>query len=63
MMNIEHNKVFGIAVTRIGELPNYNQLEIVICTGSRRELWEDKLVEEITKFAKQNDCKRIVYLG
>ena len=55
----EQNKVFGIAVTRIGELPNYNQLEIVICTGSRRELWEDKLVEEITKFAQQNDCKRL----
>ena len=56
---VQHSKVFGIAVTRIGELPNYNQLEIVICTGTRRELWEDKLVEEITKFAQQNDCKRL----
>ena len=36
---VQHSKVFGIAVTRIGELPNYNQLEIVICTGKDRD-WE-----------------------
>jgi len=55
----EENKVFGIAVTRIGSMPNYDQLEIIICTGKRRELWEDKIVSHITNFAKQNKCKRL----
>ena len=55
----EENKVFGIAVTRIGSMPNYDQLEIIICTGKRRELWEDKIVDHITNFAKQNKCKRL----
>jgi len=29
----EENKVFGVCVGRIGIMPNYNQYEIVICTG------------------------------
>lgn len=56
---LEENKVFGIAVGRIACLPNYNQYEIVICTGKRRELWEDNLVATITDFAKANNCKRM----
>jgi|TARA_A100001201_G_C4079689_1_gene198508 esterase/lipase superfamily enzyme len=55
----EHNKVFGIAVTRVGAMPNFNQLEIIICTGQRRDIWEDKFVSTITNFARQNDCKRL----
>ena len=56
---LEENKVFGIGVTRITELPNYQQLEIVICTGKRRELWENQFVAAITEFAKINKCKRL----
>ena len=44
----EENKVFGVCVGRIAKLPNYSQYEIIICTGKRRELWEDNLVNEIT---------------
>ena len=55
----EENKVFGICVGRIGVLPNFNQYEILICTGKRRELWEDNLVRTITDFAKVNNCKRL----
>ena len=39
----EENKVFGVCIGRIAELPNYRQYEIVICTGKRREYWEDQL--------------------
>ena len=56
---MEENKVFGIGITRIQELPNYQQLEIVICTGKRRELWENQFVAAITEFAKLNKCKRL----
>ena len=35
-------------------MPNYNQYEIVICTGKRRELWEDNLINSVTEFAKAN---------
>jgi len=55
----EENKVFGTCVTRISSMPNYDQLEIVICTGKRRDLWEDKIVATITAFAKANNCKRL----
>ena len=55
----EENKVFGVCIGRIAVLPNYSQYEIIICTGKRRELWEDNLVNEITNFAKHNDCKRL----
>ena len=56
---LEENKVFGVCVGRIAELPNYSQYEMIICTGKRRELWEDNLVNEVTNFAKHNDCKRL----
>ena len=56
---LEENKVFGVGITRISEMPNFNQLEIVICTGKRRDLWEDQFVDTITKFAKNNGCKRL----
>lgn len=55
----EENKVFGICIGRIGVMPNYNQYEIVICTGKRRDLWQDNLEAEIVKFAKANTCKRL----
>ena len=55
----EENKVFGVCVTRITQMPNYPQLEIIITTGKRRDLWENKLETEIKKFAQNNKCKRI----
>ena len=55
----EENKVFGICIGQIQEQPNYKQYEIIICTGKRRELWEDNIVNEITTFAKLNDCKKL----
>ena len=55
----EENKVFGIRVGRIGEQPNYKQYEILICTGKRRDLWEDSLIKNVTDFAIVNECKRM----
>ena len=59
----EENKVFGVCIGRIALLPNYSQYEIIICTGKRRELWETNLVNEITNFAKHNDCKRLCIMA
>ena len=55
----EESKVFGICVGQISELPNYNQYEIIICTGKRRDLWEDELIKNVTDFAQANKCKRL----
>ena len=55
----EENKVFGVCIGRIAELPNYSQYEITICTGKRREFWGDQLIREVTEFAKHNKCKRL----
>src|SRR5210317_644750 len=56
---LKANTVFGICIGQIQEQPNYKQYEIIICTGKRRELWEDNIVNEITNFAKLNDCKKL----
>ena len=55
--NAKENKLLWGPFT--GLLPNFNQYEILICTGKRRELWEDNLVRTITDFAKVNNCKRL----
>ena len=57
----ELNQVFGLFVTRIAALPNYSQLEAIICTGRKIHLWEDKLVNTVTKFAKLNGCKKLSF--
>ena len=57
----ELHQVFALMVTRISELPNFKQLEAIICTGRKRHLWEDLLVSEVSKFAKLNNCKKLSF--
>ena len=52
-------KVFGVCVTRITALPNFNQCEVILLKGQKRELWQDELADTIEKLAKIADCKRI----
>ena len=52
-------KVFGVCVTRITALPNFNQCEVILLKGEKRELWQDELADTIEKLAKSADCKRI----
>ena len=59
----EQQKVFGCLVTRITNQPNLRQLEGIILTGEKRELWQDDMVETIEHFAIQNSCKRLCMLA
>ena len=59
----EENKVFGICVGRVAEQPNYKQYEILICTGKRRDLWEDSLIKNVTDFATLSECKRLCIMA
>ena len=52
-------KVFGVCVTRITALPNFNQCEVILLKGEKRELWQDELANTIESLAKSADCKRI----
>ena len=52
-------KVFGVFVTRVVELPNFKQCEVILLKGEKRELWQDEAAETIENVAIQNDCKRI----
>ena len=52
-------KVFGVCVTRITALPNFNQCEVILLKGEKRELWQDELADIIERLAKSADCKRI----
>ena len=56
-------KVFGCLVTRITDQPNLRQLEGIVLTGEKRELWQDDMVSMIENFAIQNDCKRLCMLA
>ena len=55
----EKYKVFGVFVTRIMELPNYKQCEVILLKGEKRELWQDEAAQAIENLAIQEDCKRI----
>ena len=53
------SKVFGVFVTRVVDLPNFKQCEVILLKGEKRELWQDEAAEMIEHLAIQNDCKRI----
>jgi len=53
------SKVFGVFVTRVVELPNFKQCEVILLKGEKRELWQDEAAEMIEHLAIQNDCKRV----
>ena len=55
----EQYKVFGVCVTRITALPNFNQCEVILLKGEKRDLWQEELAETIEAVAKENNCKRI----
>jgi hypothetical protein len=55
----EKYKVFGVFVTRIMELPNYKQCEVILLKGEKRELWQDEAADAIEHLAIQEDCKKI----
>jgi hypothetical protein len=57
----ELHQVFALMVTRLSELPNFKQLEAIICTGRKRHLWEDILVSTVSKFGKLNNCKKLSF--
>ena len=53
------SKVFGCSTTRFFDNPNFKELQGLICTGKKMDLWFAKLVNSIEKFAKINNCKRV----
>jgi hypothetical protein len=55
----EKYKVFGVFVTRIMELPNFKQCEVILLKGEKRELWQDEAADAIENLAIQEDCKKI----
>ena len=55
----ESNKVYGVVTTRIFENPNFKELQGLICTGKKINLWEEKLINTLEQFAKVNGCKKL----
>ena len=55
----ESNKVYGVVTTRIFENPNFKELQGLICTGRKINLWEEKLINTLEQFAKVNGCKKL----
>ena len=55
----KQHKVFGVCVTRILQLPNFPQCEVILLRGEKRELWQDELADTIENLAHETNCKRI----
>ena len=55
----ESNKVYGVVTTRIFENPNFKELQGLICTGKKMNLWEEKLINTLEQFARTNGCKKV----
>jgi|TARA_Y100000385_G_C12922275_1_gene563111 hypothetical protein len=55
----ESNKVYGVVTTRIFNNPNFKELQGLICTGKKMNLWEEKLINTLETFAKVNGCKKV----
>jgi len=53
----ESNKVYGVVTTRIFENPNFKELQGLICTGQKMNLWEEKLINTLEQFARTNGCR------
>ena len=56
----ESNKVYGVVTTRIFNNPNFKELQGLICTGKKMNLWEEKLINTWETFAKVNGCKKVM---
>ena len=59
----EKYKVFGCFVTRIQQLPNFKQVEVILLKGEGREHWQKAAAETIENLGKQHDCKRLAVLA
>lgn len=53
----------AIAITHIGVMPQHKLLTIVYVAGSGIDEWLPKLVELLSEYAEQNDCKYIEFYG
>ena len=53
------SKVFGVFVTRVMDLPNFKQCEVILLKGEKRELWQDEAADTIEDFAMSEGCKKI----
>lgn len=54
----EDNKVICVCVTEVRQYPNYRVCDLRITTGQDYERWVDYM-DEICKWAKENDCKKM----
>jgi len=59
----EKYKVFGCFVTRIHQLPNFRQVEVILLRGEKRELWQEGAAQTIENLGRQHGCKRVAVLA
>lgn len=57
------SKLFMVCVSRIQDLPQKRQLEVVLLAGKKRELWEDDITLYLEEIAMHNDCHRVAIMA
>jgi hypothetical protein len=59
----EKYKVFGCFVTRIQQLPNFRQVEVILLKGEKREHWQEEAARVIENLGRQHNCQRLAVLA
>ena len=59
----EKYKVFGCFVTRIQQLPNFRQVEVILLKGEKREYWQKEAALAIENLGRQHNCQRLAVLA
>jgi hypothetical protein len=59
----EKYKVFGCFVTRIQQLPNFRQVEVILLKGEKREYWQKEAAAAIENLGRQHNCQRLAVLA
>ena len=59
----EKYKVFGCFVTRIQQLPNFRQVEVILLKGEGRKHWQKEAAKTIENLGKQHGCQRLAVLA
>ena len=59
----EKYKVFGCFVTRIQQLPNFKQIEVILLKGEKRQYWQKAAAKTIENLGRQYGCQRVAVLA
>ena len=59
----EDNHIYGVTITTVQKYPRCAMLNIWYTAGHKLRLWQDQMMEVLTRYAKDNQCAKIELTG